>query len=302
MSNTQNFELEDLHSLCADRPEKTIEQFGPNCFYGNDFAYKKYYNIEPCVSLSYILPHSPFVYENLNYVWTLELNSSVKEIVCYSNFNVQKYKKALDILNIDKKLTLNAFPFLYVVDMMKSEEKQEKKGTVYFPSHSTHHIMDESDYEKLAVQLESLDPKYHPISVCVYWKDILLNRHLSFTKRGMKVVSAGHIFDPNFLFRLYEICSAHKYASSNRFGSHTMLSIASGCSFFMVNKEDFYQTELNNILYSKLKPSDIDTHLWTAADKIKNIEFLCDLFDNGSIDKQMNWAKEMLGWEFKTQL
>ena len=48
----------------------------------------------------------------------------------------------------------------------------------------------------------------------------------------MRIVSAGHMYDPDFLFRFYHLCSTHKYSAGTSFGSDIFYSIKSGCSFF----------------------------------------------------------------------
>jgi hypothetical protein len=84
----------------------------------------------------------------------------------------------------------------------------------------------------LAEKLLRLPAEYQPVTVCVYWRDFNLGHHRPFEERGMRVVSAGHMFDPDFLFRFYHLCSLHRYASSNALGSHLFYSVKAGCSFF----------------------------------------------------------------------
>ena len=52
----------------------------------------------------------------------------------------------------------------------------------------------------------------------------------------MRIVSAGHIYDPLFLFRFYHLCSIHRYSAGTSFGSSLCYSVKSGCSFFLFDK------------------------------------------------------------------
>ncbi len=100
----------------------------------------------------------------------------------------------------------------------------------------SHDVTVETDWEQLALELSQLEPKYQPITVCIYWKDYLLGRHIPFQKQGFKIVSAGHMFDPNFLVRFYHLCSTHYYAASNELGTNLFYSIQAGCSYFYWDK------------------------------------------------------------------
>jgi hypothetical protein len=88
------------------------------------------------------------------------------------------------------------------------------------------------DYERLAHELSKIGDDFKPISVCIYWKDFNLGAHIPFINFGMKVVSAGHIYDSDFLFRIFHLCSLHQYAAGNGLGSHIFYSVKSGCSYF----------------------------------------------------------------------
>jgi hypothetical protein len=70
------------------------------------------------------------------------------------------------------------------------------------------------------------------VTVCVYWRDHELGHHKAFAVEGFKIVSAGHIYDRAFLFRLHHLLSMHKYACGTELGSHLFYSIKSGASYF----------------------------------------------------------------------
>ena len=57
-------------------------------------------------------------------------------------------------------------------------------------------------------------------------------------KKGLRVVSAGHIFDPLFLFRFYHLCSIHEYSACNQIGTHVFYAQYAGCKHFTIDAGD----------------------------------------------------------------
>ena len=74
-----------------------------------------------------------------------------------------------------------------------------------------------------------------PITICIYWKDYLKGVHREYERLGQQIVTAGHMFDADFLLRIYDICRRFRYAASNEFGTSLMLAVASGCSFSYIS-------------------------------------------------------------------
>lgn len=218
----------DLSQLCADRPLKTNEIFGPNAFYGLDFVLKKYACLPHTYPLKVVIPHG--VSFSDDFVWEQEAKSILPVIWCYSPHRESVY------MNATKKAVIrSASPFLYLVEMLKGQDKPERRGTIFFPAHSTHYVTVRMDFEAMAEMLTQLDNGYKPITVCIYWRDFNLGHHLPFLERGFPIVSAGHMYDPAFLFRFYHLCSMHRYATSNELGSNLFYSVKSGCSYFYLD-------------------------------------------------------------------
>lgn len=219
----------DLKRLCADRNQSTWEAFKPNDFYGIAFIIKKYANLPIWYSLKAIIPHG-IVFDQA-YVWTVERKANLPLILCYPDFRKKIYS---DISN--KRVVLSAAPYLYALKLLKDQPQPERRGTIFFPHHSTHNFKAIMDLEKIAKALNKLEKQYQPITICMYWRDVNLGHHEIFLRYGFDVVSAGHIFDPFFLSRFYHICSLHRYAAGNSAGSHIFYSIKAGCSYFHLSE------------------------------------------------------------------
>jgi hypothetical protein len=60
------------------------------------------------------------------------------------------------------------------------------------------------------------------VRVCVYWKDVLLGMAEQFERHGYECVSAGHIYDAEFLPRLAGLLNASAGVFTNEVGSHVL--------------------------------------------------------------------------------
>lgn len=233
----------DLSRLCAERPLVTNEVFGPNAFYGMAPVLKLYAGLPQTYALKVVVPHG--LHFTDSHVWELEAKARVPVVLCYPPYRERAYAR-----HTTKQVILSASPFLYAAEMLRTQPRPERRGTIFFPVHSTHWSTAHTDYESLADQLNHLEDEYQPVTVCMYWRDVNLGLHVAFQKRGFSIVSAGHMFgDPDFLYRFFHLCSLHRYASGNSVGSHIFYSIKAGCSYFHFdNHRPSYETPPENFL------------------------------------------------------
>jgi len=219
----------DLVQLCADRPLKTKEICRANAFYGIDTVLKQYAGLPLSYALKVVVPHGPDLTKGN--VWEGEAKAPVPVVWCYPPYRERAY-----VSRTNKKVILSASPFVYVVEMLKKQSRPPRRGTIFFPAHSTHWHTSHMDFDRLAEELIRLEDEYKPITVCMYWRDFNLGRHIPFQERGLPIVSAGHIYDSDFLYRFYHLCSMHRYAAGNDLGSNIFYSVKAGCSYFHFDK------------------------------------------------------------------
>jgi hypothetical protein len=219
-------ECADLATVCRARELPGIEVFAPNEFYGGDRVIKLYARVPPDRPLKLVVPHG--IVFNDSYVWQAEAQSSLPAVFAYSEARARAYSR-----RTRKVVFRSAVPFAYAARLIGTPPEQ-RRGTLVFPGHSTHHVTVEADFECMAEALLRLEARFQPVTVCIYWRDYELGRHRPFAERGLAVVSAGHIYDPVFLIRLAHLLSAHRYAASNEVGSSLCYSVIAGCSFFVL--------------------------------------------------------------------
>lgn len=212
----------DLKELCRDRELISNEIFTPNSFYGQDFVLKRYAQLPEDRPLYCVAPHGADL--ELTLIWQPEYKADLPVILGYSEARRHAYR------SVTRKVVVpSASPYVYATRLLEQASERPRAGTIFFLSHSTHHLIENEDAERVARKLQKVDECWRPITICVYWKDFLLGRHEPFLKRGFPIVSAGHIFDPLFLFRLHHLCSVHQFSSGNKVGSHVFCSVHSGC-------------------------------------------------------------------------
>lgn len=212
----------DLDSLARDRPRLSNSRFGPNSYYGLDRVILRAASLPPRYPVNAVVPHG--VVFNRRFIWSAEARAHVPAVLCYPDYRIQSYR-----LGSTKLVVPAASPASYVIDELTASDQPERAGTIFFAHHSTHHILSATDPAPIAFSLSEAPEWMHPITVCMYWRDIQLGRHVPFQERGFRVVTAGHIYDPLFLYRLYWLCAQHRYASANAFGTHTFFSVQAGC-------------------------------------------------------------------------
>ena len=220
---------EDLPLLCKDRPLITREIHEPNDFYGQAAVLKKYAGFPDRYPLKAVLEHGLFFDD-----WMWDIDRSARLPLYFSS---SAHRARIHTRKTGRPSIPIGFGFLYAQATFREihgieEAKDIRRGTIVFPSHSTHHVKTVYDHERYAGTLDALPERYKPVTVCIYWKDILHGYHAFYEKKGFRIVTAGHIFDPDFLYRFYDICRHFKYSTSNNIGGHLFYSVKSGCRFF----------------------------------------------------------------------
>ncbi len=213
----------DLEALCAERPERTSEKFPPNDFYGHAAVIKHYCGLPQEFSLPGIHPHGPSVNE---LVWDYEVNHPLPHLLL-----VAELQRAIYAARTSKPATVIGSPFYYAVRQKAAEMERlssQASGTIVFPFHSTHHVTATFDEGWFLEKLRALPEEFGPLVICMYWRDVQLGRHRKYLEAGFPCVSAGHMYDHEFLYRLCRLIAARRRCVSNELGTCVFYSAAMG--------------------------------------------------------------------------
>ncbi|MBD1912361.1 MULTISPECIES: hypothetical protein [unclassified Leptolyngbya] len=224
---------ENLESLCQECPEGNVEIFHGNAFYGGDRILKTYANLPPDYALKGVVPHG--VYLSDTFIWHKEIFSPLPAAFYFSEHLQKNYENNLKKQHVHKRLYPLSSPFLYLLDLYKNAPKPERDGTLFFLTHSTHHITTAFDPQVVIDKLHALEQRYHPVTICLYWRDFQLGCQKPFEAAGFRVVSAGHMYDPLFMARLYHLLSLHRYAAGNDISSHVFYAVKTGCPYLYID-------------------------------------------------------------------
>lgn len=206
----------NLDPICRDRRLETSEIHSVNGFYGHAEILKAYAGLPGDYPLKAMIMHAPG-WEH--HIWDVERNSPLPFFLCSS----EKYAQYFNEHNGSGKTAVPIGPMISYLEQAKRRLPGKREKTmVFFPLHSTHHIHAASNPDDVLRRLESVRMKFDRCLVCIYWKDYLLGRHERFIEEGYTCVSAGHIYDPLFLYRLRDIILAADLVVSGRPGTEVI--------------------------------------------------------------------------------
>lgn len=225
------FDYSDLESLCAERELETSETHATNDFYGQASVLKRYCGLAESGPLKAVLEHGINLDDQM---WDHDQDSEMPV-----NFSPSRWRADVVQKLSNKKSVPIGFGYLYAQSLLDQAgpASQSRRGTLAFPCHSTHSIRAIFDHDRYAETLLSLPAFMQPVSVCLYWKNYLMGEQVHYERRGINVYSAGHMFDPDFLLRLHDLCRVHRFATSNEVGSHLFLTVSSGCRFVFTDSD-----------------------------------------------------------------
>ncbi len=131
-------------------------------------------------------------------------------------------------------------PFVHYRQKYNIEKKNDAKGTVVFPQHSSEGWNVEVDWIEFITKLKKLEEEFQPITICLYHLDYINVDVRSQFANHFKVVTAGNIYSADFVKNFYRILSSHKYATSNTISTFSFYSTEMGVPFFLTAQEFSY--------------------------------------------------------------
>src|SRR5690554_37898 len=179
-----------------------------------------------------------------------ELNSELPFMLVFS----KRHQLAWERIS-KKPCFIVPHPFYLYRTRKKIQLRDDRSGSLFFLSHSTFSKETDINFVQIIKQLKNLPEEFKPVTICLHFVDILKDKHLLFEKAGFECVTAGHMFNKDFVSNFYDILTNFKYAISNDIGSHTFYSIELGIPFSLLGESaqvTITKTEeLENLLLNK---------------------------------------------------
>lgn len=196
--------------------------------YGIGYWLKKKYGLPAFIKLdNWEILHGPPL---TNEMYHRDLECTAK-FLFYNSEQKNNYSK------YGKKGMVVGSSFMHCRKMNNIEKNADAAGTIVFPIHSTKEIKLIFGWSKYIEQLLALPKQFHPVSVCLYYREILNDDYKEFLNKGIDVYCSGHMCDNNFPVNFYNILKRFKYASSNMTGSYSYYAVEMGIPFFIYGNE-----------------------------------------------------------------
>jgi hypothetical protein len=222
----------DLEALCSPKNENRFERYPPNDNYGFAHAMKVYAGYPVNQPIHATFPHGVYLRDKV--VPQSELNARLPVHLNFPPNNLAAWKKAAG----KKKVIPFAAPIHYALKQFNNEvAKEDRKGTLFVPKHSTDAVNVKFDREAVVKELKDLPDEFHPITLCVHWADVKKGQHIKFKELGFNVVCAGHLSDFRFIYRWLHLASQFKLLAGCGINSSLFYSTLLGVPYFLT-KED----------------------------------------------------------------
>ncbi len=254
LKNTSIYDTERLSYAVHNLYSKELS--ASNDYYGHAGAIKRYCGFDSSYQIKASVEHAFFFGKDY---WDLEVMHNLPGIITQGSIRPEMLKPYTD-----KTVCPIGTYIQYADDSYYSEEKKkelkEKSGKtlLVFPMHSTHWVNLDYNVDEFINEIQKVSAGFDTVRVCMYWKDIIRKTHLKYKEKGFEIVSAGHIYDKNFLSRLKLIISTADHVMSNDVGSYVGQSVCLNKPVYLWRQEysgggngyeDEYDTRLTDERY-----------------------------------------------------
>lgn len=242
VSKLKKCHLDNLKLLSFDIPYLiTCESHRTNDYYGQAATLKRYCGIDNKNSLKCVITHGADLFDHIT---DCDADSKLPGIITMSKgARKEIYTRA----NNKKHWAIG--PYISYAESFLSEDKLKQeherlgKNILFFPNHSTHHFTVNFNVEAVCKTIKQLAGNYDRIRVCLYWKDVQLGYYKTYQNFGFECVSAGHIYDNNFLRRLKSIIELSDVTVSNSVGTSLGYSIYMNKPHYLIKQKYDYEAD-----------------------------------------------------------
>lgn len=242
----------ELRRLTAARPLITRELHPFNAFYGHDRLLKRYAGAPERAVLKLSIEHG------------LPMSQTVSELDRKLALPLHLCQAPERARLVERELPgVEAVPIGPLINYAEGTLEKRRSRVLLFPAHSVQTGRAEYDVDRFLEQTAPYRDQFEETAVCLYWRDVQLGRDAEYTHRGLDVVSAGHLYDPEFVPRLRKLLSSSMAIATNEVGTHVVYAALLDCAVWILPQEVEYQfdsstaaDELAADLSRRLDPPD----------------------------------------------
>jgi tetratricopeptide (TPR) repeat protein len=210
-------DIREVQTLALDRDPSSPEIFSWNEWYGHARALRRYAGYPDDYPIKAVIEHGLKLIEKLE-IWEAQAELPAMFVLAPYRYEFVRPYTNKACFSIGSSLLYSEHAL--TEGELASERSRLGKNLLAMPVHSTHHVNAEMNLELYCQSLKELGKHFDSVQVCLYWKDINRGWIDLFVKHGFEVVTAGHMFDPDFLLRLKSILDGATVVSTNWLGTN----------------------------------------------------------------------------------
>lgn len=210
----------ELWELARPRRLVTRELFPFNAFYGHADVLRAYAGIESGAPLKVAIEHGPTLFPNAE---DPDLQTRLPRYFCAAPLRARFFAEHA---RYDVAPVAIGPLILYARALEPEPPEPSVRRLVFFDAHSSDYLTARYDVGAAIGRLAGFRDEFDEVVVCLYWRDILLGRAEPYLRHGFRCVTAGHVFDKRFLFRLVRIIASASVVFTDRLGSHLLYALA----------------------------------------------------------------------------
>lgn len=236
--------LDIFDYLALSQPMRRFsKEYAYNDYYGNDRAVKNYLNMPYSQRLEAIIEHGGGM--SMGFFEDEEHPRWDNTIIYTYGVKRKKFLKE----TFPWEIVHNIGPFIkyaqgiYLPEEWNRIKQRYGKILLVFPCHSTPDTYSHNNVNEIITEIERIKNSFQFDSVfmCLYWKDILLEKFHLYEKMKYNIVTAGHMYDCLFLNRLRSIISLADVVMTDQIGTHVIYSTALHKPLYLF-RESFVET------------------------------------------------------------
>jgi hypothetical protein len=113
-------------------------------------------------------------------------------------------------------------PLIQYAAAHERAREPEQSRLLLFPAHSVRQAHAEYDVTLFLERTAEYRRQFESVAACLYWRDVQLGRAVEYERHGLSIVTAGHMHDPSFLPRLYNLLTSATSIATNEVGTHVV--------------------------------------------------------------------------------
>ncbi|GEM_PF-3190818 len=210
---------EELDYLKIELPRKyNFEMLDQNDYYNHAGILKKFCGIDKEYMIKAGIEHGCYMGED--YYWRDDVEHDLAGVITLSDKrkNILKRHTSKNIYCVGPYIAYA--DYLYSLAEMNTKKENAGKTLTVFPMHSSHTTNMKYDIMQFIKKIKEVENKFDTIKVCVHWRDIVNKKYIPYQKNGYQIISAGHVYNENFLPRLKSILYCTDAVMSNDAGSY----------------------------------------------------------------------------------